>query len=212
MKKIGTALIAFLVLTSLVTAAMQQGQPTASPQPTATITDTLDNSNPGNQQQNQEANRVRIRTGNYITSNGQHFEIQEQTNNRLRLKSGNITAETDLNLTQTQEQNRTRIHIQLSNGQNAEVKIMPDTASETALERLRLRVCTEENNCTIQLKETGQGNESKLSYEIHARKQVKVLGIFRKQMQVQAEVSAENGEVIRTGKPWWAFLAKETED
>jgi hypothetical protein len=31
-------------------------------------------------------------------------------------------------------------------------------------------------------------------------------------MQVQAQVDAENGEVIQTHKPWWAFLASESEE
>jgi hypothetical protein len=31
-------------------------------------------------------------------------------------------------------------------------------------------------------------------------------------MQVRAQVDAENGEVIRTNKPWWAFLASEPEE
>jgi len=33
------------------------------------------------------------------------------------------------------------------------IKIMPDVASEAALSRLRLRVCNETNNCTIELKD-----------------------------------------------------------
>jgi hypothetical protein len=31
-------------------------------------------------------------------------------------------------------------------------------------------------------------------------------------MQVRAQVDAENGEVIRTGKPWWSFLATEVDE
>ena len=36
-----------------------------------------------------------------------------------------------------------------------------------------------------------------------------LFGIFEKKMQVRAEVSAENGNVIKVNKPWWAFLASE---
>ena len=37
----------------------------------------------------------------------------------------------------------------------------------------------------------------------------RILGIFQAKMQVQAQVDAENGEVIKVKKPWWAFLATE---
>jgi hypothetical protein len=93
-----------------------------------------------------------------------------------------------------------------------EVKIMPDTASERALERLRLNVCSEENNCSIELKEVGNGNQTKAAYEVKVEKQARVLGLFKTKMQVQAQVDAENGEVIQTKKPWWAFLASESEE
>ena len=83
-------------------------------------------------------------------------------------------------------------------------------AAERALERLRLKVCSEENNCTIQLKETGNQEQAQLAYEMKIQKQARILGLFKTRMQVFAEVNAENGEVIRTGKPWWAFLASES--
>lgn len=98
------------------------------------------------------------------------------------------------------------------NGKNMEVKIMPDTASERALERLKLNVCSEENNCSIELKEVGNGNQTKAAYEVKVEKQARVLGLFKTKMQVQAQVDAENGEVIQTKKPWWAFLASESEE
>ena len=94
---------------------------------------------------------------------------------------------------------------------NIELKIMPDTASETAIQALKLNICTEENNCQIELKEVGQGEQIQAAYEIKAQKQVKILGIFQTQMQVQTQVNAENGELIKTEKPWWAFLVTESE-
>lgn len=106
--------------------------------------------------------------------------------------------------------NKTELKVQLSNGRNAEVKIMPDRASEVALERLRMKNCS--SNCTLQLKEVGVGNESRLAYEIQAEKRARVFGLFETKMQVQAQVDAETGELIQTRKPWWAFLAYEPEE
>ena len=99
--------------------------------------------------------------------------------------------------------------VTLSSGRKAEIKVMPITASERALERLRLKVCSEENNCTIQLKEVGSGNETRLAYGVRAEKRYKVLGLFRAKRQVESEIDAETGEVIRTRGPWWAFLATD---
>ena len=97
-------------------------------------------------------------------------------------------------------------------GKNAEVKVMPNTASERALERLRLNVCSEENNCTIELKEVGQGNQTKAAYEVQVQRHFKLLGMFQTKAQVKAQIDAENGEVIQVKKPWWAFLATEPEE
>jgi uncharacterized membrane protein YkoI len=110
------------------------------------------------------------------------------------------------------ENNLSRTRVRLNNGENVEVKIMPDTASEIALQRLRLRNCNESNNCSIELKEVGKGNSTKLAYEIQIKRHSKILGIFQKKMQVQAQVNAETGEVIQAKKPWWAFLASETDE
>lgn len=133
-------------------------------------------------------------------------------NNRVELKSGNAKAETGLEIKSEQTADgKTKLKISLSNGRNAEVKIMPDTASEKAFERLRLKVCNEENGCTIELKQVGQGEEAKLAYEVQAERHAKLLGLFRTKLQVRAQIDAENGEVIQTKKPWWAFLTVDAE-
>jgi hypothetical protein len=151
--------------------------------------------------------RQMIQSGNYVNSDGNSMQIQNE--NGIKLKVGNVEAGSTLNIVQEMVQNRTKLNAQLSNGRNAEIKIMPDTASETAIARLRLKNCNETNNCTIQLKEVGQGNQTKLAYEVKAQKKARILGLFQARMEVQAQINAENGETIQTKKPWWAFLASE---
>jgi len=109
-------------------------------------------------------------------------------------------------------ENETKIKIQLSNGKNAEIKIMPKTASERALERLRLKVCNETNNCSIILKEVGKDNETKPVYEMNAKKEGKFLGLFKLKMKVKAEVDSDTGNVTSVKKPWWAFLVREEKE
>jgi hypothetical protein len=81
---------------------------------------------------------------------------------------------------------------------NKEVKVMPDTASARAIEVLSLK------GLNVTLKDTG-----KPTYEIKGKKETKILGLFKKQMEVTAEVDAETGELQNVKRPWWSFLAKE---
>ncbi len=75
-----------------------------------------------------------------------------------------------------------------------QVKIMPNTASEIAVERLG------NLGFTIELKETG-------NYELKAEKQARLLFIFPLTAQVSANINAENGKINSINKPWWSFLA-----
>lgn len=161
-----------------------------------------------NQQTHAQA-RVRVKDGTHVGEGGQMLKVQTQKNNKIKLEVGGVSADCGLNVTQKQIQNKTRLETKLSNGKNTEIKVMPNTASERALERLRLKVCSEENECQIELKEVGSGEKIKLAYELKTQRQSKVLGLFRARMQVQAQVDAETGEIIKVKKPWWAFLATE---
>lgn len=55
------------------------------------------------------------------------MNIQKQANNQFRLEVDGVSADCLFNLTQEQFENRTRLYAGLSNGRNAEIKIMPDT-------------------------------------------------------------------------------------
>ena len=157
----------------------------------------------------QTQDRIQVQDGEHMGEGGEMLRIQTQENNQIRLEVGGVSADCDCNMTQEKVQNQTRLYVGLSNGKNAEIKVMPDKASETALERLRLKTCAEDNGCSIELKEIGSGEQAKLAYEVKTQRSSKVFGIFSAKMQVQAQVNAETGSVIRVSKPWWAFLASE---
>ncbi|MEM3373823.1 MAG: hypothetical protein QXE31_01250 [Candidatus Woesearchaeota archaeon] len=164
----------------------------------------------GDNQQVMERKQERImQNQNLELSNGKKLEVQVENNEQFRLRANNVEAKTKINMMQEQTQEGVKLQVQLSNGKNAEVKVMPDTASERAIERLRLKVCSEENNCQIELKEVGSRENIRVAYEIRAEKETKLFGLFKAKMQVKAQVDAENGEVVQEFKPWWAFLAKE---
>jgi hypothetical protein len=186
----------------------QAGQDTGNGANTNTETQTQ---NQGENTQLQNQNQVRVQSGNYENSEGKQMQIQTGAGNEVRLQVGNVEAKSNMQIGSEHDpvQNKTMLKTQLSNGKNAEIKVMPNTASEKAIERLQLKVCNSENNCTIELKEVGSGEQVKVAYEVQAQKEARVLGLFKAKMQVQAQVDAETGEVIKTKKPWWAFLASE---
>jgi len=93
--------------------------------------------------------------------------------------------------------NRTR-EFNLSNGRQAEIKVMPETASERAIERLG------QLNFTIKLKEVGN---NQTAYELTSEKEGKMFGLFKIRGNVSIQVDAETGKVLKIRKPWWAFLA-----
>jgi len=137
---------------------------------------------------------------------GECIRVWETNCTQLELKD---RVKTNMNLTSLKENNKTINVALMSNGKNAMIKVMPSTASATAIARLGIKNCNESEGCTIILKETGTGNQTKATYEVKAEKQARVLGLFKTKMLVEAQVDAETGDVIQTKKPWWAFLAKE---
>ena len=156
--------------------------------------------------------QVKAKSGIHMSEKGQEMRIQMGEFQQCKLEVEGISADCPANMAQEKVQEKTKLHVALSNGKNAEIKVMPNTASETALARLRLKVCSEENNCTIELKEVGNGEQVKMAYELKTQRNSKVFGMFNAKMDVEAQVDAETGELIKSNKPWWAFLASEKEE
>ena len=163
-----------------------------------------------NQIQSAETAQIKkqIRIGEYRVE-GRPIRIEQREMNKVRINAQGISADTELELEEDTIGSRTKFKAKLSNGKNSEIKIMPDVASATALQRLRLKVCSSDNNCSIELKEVGQGEQIRAAYEIRAEKKAKVFGFFKARMRLESQVDAETGEVIQTRRPWWSFLATE---
>ncbi len=217
MKKILVILLGFVLMFSLVFAAEQDNSQ-------AVVTGSENLGSVGEQQgesqefaevvqtQAREGERLQLKEGNHIGENGQQMRVQQENNNQIRLEVGGSSAKSSMNVNQETVNGKTKLTTQLSNGNNAEIKVMPDVASGKALEQLRLKNCTEDSGCSIELKEVGSGENVRAAYEVNAQKQSKVLGLFKAKMQVKAQIDAENGEVLKVNKPWWSFLATESKE
>ncbi len=202
MKNVFLGIFVFLLMSSVCLATMQGSDNSGNQIQTQGQNPDEDTQIQNMGQETQYRNQFQI-----MGENGQQIQIQKKDSNGIRIKDSNVEANSDLEISEEDG----KIKIILNNGRNAEVKLMPNTASERALERLRLKVCVPET-CQIELKEVGQGNNTKLAYEIQAERHSKLLGLFNAKMQVRAQIDAENGEILKVGKPWWAFLAVEPEE
>ena len=153
--------------------------------------------------------REELKSGEYTGSLGQLLNVKELSQDLRELRVNNVPAQTNLSITADTDANgKTKFKTMLKNGSEKEIKIMPDTASKNALEKLRLKVCSSDNNCTIQLKSVGSGDQEKVQYELKVERNSKILGLFEKKMSVQVDVDAETGDT-KVHKPWWAFVAVE---
>lgn len=129
------------------------------------------------------------------------------------VETGNVMVRSKLSMLDEIEGIANQFKTKLSNGKDAFVKVMPNVASEKAIEALRLNNCKAENNCTIELKEVGEGENAKVAYEMNSQREVKVFGLFKAQQKVRAQIDAETGELIDTKAPWWnMFSVKQKVD
>lgn len=147
-------------------------------------------------------------TFTYVDENGTETNFTK-VDGQLRLREGNHSIRSNLNITiDVDENNRTMLTVTDGN-RTKEIKIMPNTAAERALERLSLKNCNTTNNCTIELKDVGKNMAQKLQYEIQVQRHYKILGLFDAKADNKATVDAETGQVVVTKQPWWSFLASK---
>lgn len=115
-------------------------------------------------------------------------------------------ADTELELETEFEGNESIIRAILSDGNKTDIKILPDRASEIAIETLRSK------NFTVELKEVLHQNIPRVIYNIQTNKNGRFLGVFKLKIKIEAQLDPETGEVLGIIKPWWAFLVTGEDD
>jgi len=131
------------------------------------------------------------------TSDG---KVRERIKYEFEGEELEVEAEEGIDLEEESNATHYRLRARLRNGNATDIKIMPDTASEIALERLRAL------NFTIELREVRHKNIPRVVYNIETNKHGRFLGVFKLAMKVEGEVDPETGEFLGVSKPWWAFL------
>lgn len=119
------------------------------------------------------------------------IKIEKISEDSISIREKDTTIETSKKLIIEEK----KLFMETAKGKK-EIKIMPSTASEIAVNQLKLKYVE------IELKEVG-----KPIYEITGKKEVKIFGLFKKEMTVKTYIDAETGDIEKTKKPWWSFLA-----
>jgi hypothetical protein len=83
-----------------------------------------------------------------------------------------------------------------------EIKIMPDTASEKAIEKLG------DLGFKIELKDVSKEGVKEPTYEAVGTKEAKLFWLFNVKMKVSTNINAQTGEVSNLDYPWWSFFAR----
>jgi len=141
-----------------------------------------------------------------VDSDGNEIEIKikiEEKDGRRKIHiegKEEFSVETELEIETEFEGNESDLGALTSDGKRHRIKIMPDRASEIAIERLKSK------NFTIELREVLHKNIPRVVYNIETNKNGRFLGVFKLKIKIEGEIDPETGEIISINKPWWAFL------
>jgi hypothetical protein len=168
-----------------------------------------------------EDGKVEVKIERKVTdANGIERKVEirvEKEGNETRkivIKRENSIEETELEIEDELEvdddvdDSDSEIEVRNSLGETTRIKILPDTASEIALERLKAKNLTK-----VELKEVLHKNVPRVVYRVETSQNGKFLGVFKLSLKGETQIDPETGEVIDMNVPWWAFLvAKEDID
>ena len=116
----------------------------------------------------------------------------------IEVKGTGIKSE--LEIIERFDEDGVQLRANLSSGEEQNINVLPDEASQIVLEILRI------NNFSIELREVGEGDDVKAVYLAEGNKSGKLLGLFDVNLAVEVQIDSETGDIIRYSEPWWAFL------
>ena len=160
-----------------------------------------------------EANRLRIQARNAslcperCTCSGSTIKCETSGGREMTIYAGNsgnvivqvmgVNASTNVTL---YRHNNTLYGVFRGN-QTREVMFTPDQVRDKVRQELRVRNVL--NN--MELDEDG-------NYAIEAEKKSRLFWIFPVRERVRAEVSSEDGEIVRVRNPWWGWMARDVDE
>ena len=124
---------------------------------------------------------------------------EEEVSNLIEVKGAQV--DTKLAIKAESKESETILVATLSTGVDQEIIVLPDAALEIALDELKTS-----ENLDIQIKEVSDQDDLKAVFEAKANQQGKILGIFDVNLELETLIDTQTGEVIKTERPWFAFL------
>ncbi len=174
----------------------------------------MNNSQDYNQSQERDRERIQNQTHfeneteyQFRNSDGQEYNITlrnrfmaggNESEQEIEFHGYNVSSR--LNVRVENQGNESRLRVNLSNGEQKDIKVLPDVASQRAIQVFQNR------NITVVLKQVGNGTNASVVYDAMTNKTVSILGLFRARAQINAQIDSETGQVISINKPWWYFL------
>lgn len=121
-----------------------------------------------------------------------------KTKNSVEIKG--VGFETKLEVKEETEDGKTKLKAKLSTGAEQEIITTPDEVLKTALGEIGGK------NIIIELNEVVEGNQREAVFKAKTINTGKFLGIFDVNVNLETLVDTQTGAIIKTNRPWWAFL------
>jgi hypothetical protein len=148
----------------------------------------------------------------FVNRNGDLVEVKirfESKDGSIKLKREIFVEgtgiESDLEIIERFVDGEIKLGVNLSDGNEQEIEVLPNRASEIAKGRLKI------NNLVIELEEVGEGDGLRAVYIARGNKSGKLLGMFKINLKLGAKIDSETGDVIDFDRPWWAFLVTSSD-
>jgi len=132
-------------------------------------------------------------------------EGRERVTNTIEVKGVEVT--TELSVREENRADRAIVKAKLSTGAEQDIIVLPDEVILTAFEELQAT-----DNFVFELNEVVDGDTRKAAFSAKASKPGKLLGVFNTQVDLETLIDTVTGEIIKTERPWWAFLVVEADD
>lgn len=130
--------------------------------------------------------------------NKEHKEIIQE----LRDKKKELRIQTRLEIREmlNKTTNVTFYIVNISNGSEQRIKIIPERLYNISLERFKSK------NFTVEIIEIKYRNIPRVVYHLQSNHSGRFIGLWKIRAKYEASVDPETGEEINFHRPWWAFL------
>lgn len=145
----------------------------------------------------------------YRTEDGRRIKIKIHekmedgiTKRKIEYEERSLDFETKLKLREhfNETSNETFFVVNISNGSEQRIRIIPERLYDVALERL------ESKNFTVEVIEETDRRVPRVVYHLRSDHHGRFIGLWKIKARYEASVDPETGEVIDSRAPWWAFL------